>query len=80
MFCCGLGAASEFPHCFLNLNRDNEKNRIINESLKELKMYLSFLKPKYFFLLEANILFMESLINLINILLNQILIRLKIVL
>ena len=49
VFCCGLGAASEFPHCFLNLNRDNEKNRIINESLKELKMYLSFLKPKYFF-------------------------------
>ena len=49
VFCCGFGAASEFPHCFLNLNRDNEKNRIINESLKELKMYLSFLKPKYFF-------------------------------
>ena len=44
-----IRAASEFPHCFLNLNRNNEKNRIIDESLKKLQLYLSFLKPKYFF-------------------------------
>ena len=49
IFCCGLGAASEFPHCFLNINRIREKKRIIDESLKELKLYLACLKPKYFF-------------------------------
>ena len=48
-FCYALGAASEFPQCFLNINRDKEKRRIINESLKEIRTYLNYLKPKVFF-------------------------------
>ena len=49
IFCCGLGAASEFPHCFLNINRSVEKKRIIDNSLSEIKKYLKYLKPNIFF-------------------------------
>tara|TARA_B100000787_G_scaffold102580_2_gene75917 strand:- start:1910 stop:3367 length:1458 start_codon:yes stop_codon:yes gene_type:complete len=49
IFCCGLGAASEFPHCFLNINRNIEKKRIIDESLRDIHKYLKYLKPKVFF-------------------------------
>ena len=49
VFCYALGAASEFPQCFLNINREKEKKRIINESLTEVTTYLKYLKPKIFF-------------------------------
>ena len=49
IFCYALGAASEFPQCFLNLNREKEKNRIIKNSLNEIVTYLKYLKPKFFF-------------------------------
>ena len=32
VFCYALGAASEFPQCFLNVNRKYEKNRIIKKA------------------------------------------------
>ena len=49
VFCYALGAASEFPQCFLNINREKEKKRIINESLTKVITYLKYLKPKIFF-------------------------------
>jgi hypothetical protein len=49
IFCCALGAASEFPQCFLNLNRSKEKKRIIQESLNKIEKFLKYLKPKVFF-------------------------------
>ena len=49
IFCCALGAASEFPQSFLNLNRNYEKKKIIKISLSNLKIYLKYLKPKIFF-------------------------------
>ena len=49
VFCCALGAASEYPQCFLNINRKKEKKRIINESLDEIYTFLKYLKPKIFF-------------------------------
>ena len=49
IFCCALGAASEFPQCFLNINRNTEKEKIINESLKKINKYLKYLKPNFFF-------------------------------
>ena len=49
IFCCGLGAASEFPQCFLNINRNIEKKKIINDSLSDIKKYLKYLKPNFFF-------------------------------
>ena len=49
IFCYGLGAASEFPQCFLNINRNKEKKKIIKESLDEIKKYLKYLKPKIYF-------------------------------
>ena len=49
IFCKGLGAASEFPQCFLNIERTKEKERIINKSLREIKLYLNYLKPKIYF-------------------------------
>ena len=49
IFCYGLGTASEFPQCFLNINRAKEKKKIIKESLNEIKKYLKYLKPKIYF-------------------------------
>ena len=44
-----MGAASEYPHCFTNINREKEKKKIIQNSLKKLKQKLNVLKPKVFF-------------------------------
>ncbi len=44
-----VGAASEYPHCFLNINRDKEKNRIIKKSINNAKKKLNILKPNVFF-------------------------------
>lgn len=49
IYCCALGAASEFPQCFLDLDKEKEKNKIINQSLLKLETFLKFLKPKVFF-------------------------------
>ena len=49
IFCCALGAASEFPQCFLNIERNKEKEKIINKSLSNLQTYLKYIKPKIFF-------------------------------
>ena len=49
IFCCALGAASEFPQCFFNIKRNKEKEKIINKSLSNLQTYLKYLKPKIFF-------------------------------
>lgn len=44
-----VGAASEYPHCFLNINRNKEKNRIIKKSIDSAKKKLNILKPDIFF-------------------------------
>ena len=49
VFCCALGAASEFPQTFLNLNRSVEKKNIIKKSLKNLTSFIDILEPKVFF-------------------------------
>ena len=49
IFCYALGAASEFPQCFLSINKSKEKKRIIDSSLKNLQIYLKYLKPNFFF-------------------------------
>ena len=49
IFCLPLGAACEFPQCFLNLDRDKERKKLVKQSLKDLKKYLKYLKPKVFF-------------------------------
>jgi L-ascorbate metabolism protein UlaG (beta-lactamase superfamily) len=43
------GAASEYPHTFLNINRLAERSRVINNSLKKLVDKLDILKPNYYF-------------------------------
>ena len=47
--CFPVGAASEYPQCFLNINRAKEKEKIIKESLQNLKKKLKILQPKVFF-------------------------------
>jgi len=49
IFCCPVGAGGEFPQCFLNINRAKEKKKIIDESLKDVRSYVRYLKPKFFF-------------------------------
>lgn len=47
--CFPVGAASEYPQCFLNINRKKEKNTVIKNSLLKLKLKLEIIKPKVFF-------------------------------
>ncbi len=49
IFCYGLGAACEFPQCFLNINRVEAKKKLTNESLFKLKKFLNYLKPEIYF-------------------------------
>lgn len=49
IFTCPLGAASEFPQAFLNIDRSKESKKIIKKSLKDLKNYLKIISPKFFF-------------------------------
>ena len=37
------------PQCFLNLNRKNEKNKIIKKGLNELKKQINVIKPNVYF-------------------------------
>ncbi len=43
------GAASEYPHMFLNIERIQEKEFIIKSSLRKLVEKLNILKPEYYF-------------------------------
>ena len=47
--CLPVGAAGEYPQCFLNINRKIEKKKIIHESLLQAKKQLKVLKPEIFF-------------------------------
>ncbi len=47
--CMPAGAAGEYPHCFTNINRVEEKNKVINSHLKELGQQLKTLDIKNFF-------------------------------
>ena len=47
--CMPVGAAGEYPQCFLNLNRKNEKNKIIKKGLNELKKQINVIKPNVYF-------------------------------
>ncbi len=49
IFTCSLGAASEYPQAFLNINRAKEYKKIINQSLLNTKLYLKIFKAKFFF-------------------------------
>ena len=44
-----VGAASEYPQCFLNINRNKEKEKVIKKSLSNLKLKLSILQPEAYF-------------------------------
>lgn len=44
-----FGAASEYPQCFLGIDRGAEKRRIVGESLKEMGETLRILRPAVFF-------------------------------
>lgn len=42
-------AASEYPQCFLNINRKKEKKRVVNNILQNLKNKISILKPEVYY-------------------------------
>ncbi len=44
-----VGAASEYPQCFLNIDRNKEKEKVIKESLSNLKLKLRILQPEAYF-------------------------------
>jgi hypothetical protein len=44
-----VGAASEYPQCFLNINREKEKEKIINKSLDNVVKKINILNAKTFF-------------------------------
>ncbi len=47
--CFAVGAASEYPHCFTNIDRTKEKQRVISESLNRVKRKIDILSPKVYF-------------------------------
>jgi L-ascorbate metabolism protein UlaG (beta-lactamase superfamily) len=47
--CFKTGAASEYPHLFLGIDRYAEKQKVINHSLNKLVDSLSIIDPKYYF-------------------------------
>tara|TARA_B100000315_G_C14564759_1_gene582358 strand:- start:614 stop:1951 length:1338 start_codon:yes stop_codon:yes gene_type:complete len=47
--CLPVGAAGEYPQCFLNINRKKEKQRMMNIGLSNIKKALDILKPKAYF-------------------------------
>ena len=47
--CLPLGAASEYPQCFININKHKEKIKVINRSVDSTLKKLKILKPKIFF-------------------------------
>jgi len=47
--CLMSGAASEYPECFLGIDRRAEQNRIIESSRRDLTARLEILRPKIYF-------------------------------
>lgn len=47
--CFPVGAASEYPQCFMNINRKKEKERIEKSCINKTKKILEILKPRLFF-------------------------------
>ncbi len=47
--CMPVGSASEYPQCFLNINRRKEKIRVIKQCLSQVKKKLKIIKPEVFF-------------------------------
>ena len=47
--CMPVGSASEYPQCFLNINRRKEKVRVIKQCLSQVKKKLKIIKPEVFF-------------------------------
>ena len=47
--CICVGAASEYPQCFPDIDRQYEKNRIIDSSLKNFSDRLCILENNYYF-------------------------------
>ena len=48
--CYACGAASEYPQCFVNIDRMREKKKIVRNSLDKLSECLSSMSPTYFFM------------------------------
>ncbi|MAV05584.1 MAG: hypothetical protein CMI71_01075 [Candidatus Pelagibacter sp.] len=44
-----VGAASEYPQCFLNINRTMEKKKLVNKCLNDAKKKVNILNAKAFF-------------------------------
>ena len=47
--CMAVGAAGEYPQCFLNIDRVSEKKRIVDGALVSLEEKLRILRPDVFF-------------------------------
>ncbi len=47
--CFALGGASEYPQCFININRAKERKNVIDSSIENVKKKLDILKPEIFF-------------------------------
>ncbi len=49
VFCYQMGAASGYPQCFLNIDKNAEKKRIIRKGVKKVKDAIKLFKPDIFF-------------------------------
>lgn len=49
VLCFGVGAASEYPQCFLNIKRSQEKVKVIKNCVIKLKKILKIFNPDIFF-------------------------------
>ena len=49
ILCLPVGAAGEYPQCFLNIDRNKEKKKIIKDSFLILNKQLKAINPKVFF-------------------------------
>lgn len=47
--CMPVGAASEYPQCFLNIDRKKEKQKVIKNCINSVKEKLKIIKPDIFF-------------------------------
>lgn len=47
--CLPVGAASEYPQCFLNINREKEKQKVIQKCIDSTRDKLKVIKPDIFF-------------------------------
>lgn len=47
--CMPVGSASEYPHCFLGINKEAKKKRVISQILGQVKKKINIIKPNLFF-------------------------------